>query len=458
VNNRLWVKAIVLLALAGCSSEKDEPILDAPQLSVGKSWSLLQNAGLYSVSASNLDQGRVVPLFWELVDPSKKWIKESDRSVFWRSPSAFIATAQGDRFIELDTIAKELPGPIDAARWHVYSSWINAVARSHDPLASFYSPNRQEDVDAMVKAAMEGPGLDLISSNGKLSIYAVDSRGPAATAGVKAGGELLAVSDGANWWETKGMTQQQVEEKLRGKADTIVKIKVSSGNGESVFSINRSHWILEEFRPTSMKMGQWNVISVPRFYQDKDPEGKWDEGTEKDLLSVLLTSSSKEQQWILDLRGNPGGVLEQALNVASSLGLQGHAWALKSRTTQIDVEIPPPRGPSILPRAVWVDKNTGSSAEALAGIMAARGVLLVGEPTFGKTTLQMLFPLDPRGYSKTKFSKTGFLLMSSANASWTNGPPGPLIPTCVYQNSSRIAHQVDRGYLLATEKCLEEVK
>ena len=396
----------------------------------------------------------MVSLFWSLLDPGEKWIEAADRSGFMLSEADFVAAAQGLEFAELDKLADQLPPPRDAARWHVYSSWINAVARSQDPLASFYSPNRQEDVDVMVKAAMEGPGIDLVSTDGKLSIYTVDGRGPAAQAGVRPGSELLAVSDGSNWWETKGMSQQEVEEKLRGKSDSVVKIKVASEKGGKVIAIKRAHWILKEFRPTLTKIDGVSVIHLPRFYQDRDPAGKWDEGTEKDF-KALIDSLGPEDKWVLDLRGNPGGVLDQALDVATAMGIRGHAWSLISKHAKVDVKIPASSAQLMLPDAVWVDRKTGSSAEALAGILSARNVVVVGEPTFGKTTMQLLFPLDPRGYSKKGFSKTGFLLMSSAHASWSKGPPGPLQPSCPYAKKAHLASQLDRGYWLATKKCLQ---
>lgn len=444
---------MVLLAclLSACSPSSKRPPDDIHHQAVSKSWMLLRESSIYSVPAEAIDQERVMSLFWGFVDPENK-INKADRNIFGSDRLSFERAVKGEDLSRIDRLASSIPGESSVVEWHVYVSWINAVAKTVDPLASYYPPSMQDQVDLMVKASSQGTGIEIYQENGQVFVKSLDKRGPSFERGIQEGDVLLSASSQNGRWNAQNDSFSDAQRQVRGSAKSEVSIKVLRAGKELTFLIEGEHWVEPSLRPSLIKKGAYHILSIPSFYKDENQRGGWLENTEKDV-SKLLDEIPQGALWVLDLRGNPGGVLDQALDVASVLGAQGLAWELQGRHLSSQVFLPSSTASRQMPVAVWVDSSTGSSAEALASVLINRGVLSVGEETYGKNTTQMLFPLDPWGQHHQGYSKSGFLLVSSSRANWSNEQNGTIVPSCLVEEG--VASQTDESFISLTQKCLK---
>lgn len=449
---RIFIWMVLICLLSSCApSSRHLPSLH--HQAVSKSWSLLHETSIYSVPVETIDQNRVMSLFWNFVDPEGKFNKD-DRNIFNSKREAFERAVKGEDLSPIDQLIENIPGERSMVEWHVYFSWINAIAKTVDPLASYYPPSMQEQVDLMVKASSQGTGIELYEENGRVFVKYLNPRGPSSRSGVQTGDELLFASNKDGSWSSQDGSFSDAQRRVRGSAKSEINIKVLRAGKEISFLIEGDHWVEPSLRPSLIKKGDYYIVRVPLFYKDEDPVGGWLENTEMDV-SRLLDEIPSGALWVLDLRGNPGGVLEQALDVASVFGAQGLAWELRGRRLSSQVFLPSSDASPRLPAAVWVDKSTASSAEALASVLMARGVVIVGEETYGKNTTQMLFPLDPWGQHNQGYSKSGFLLISSSRASWSNGLNGSIVPSCAVEELVPTQAQTDQSFISLTQKCLK---
>ena len=245
-----------------------------------------------------------------------------------------------------------------------------------------------EDVQASQNAlggSVVGIGVLLGQRNGSVVILQVVDNGPAGQAGMQAGDVIV----GVNGQSVVGQDSQQIATQVRGAAGSSVQISVQ--------------------RPSTGTTLDFTIVRAEVHF----PSASWAmvPGTNVALLSLIEFSSGSAdelrqardqaiaagaQELILDLRGNPGGYVDQAVNVASLF--------LKSKTVYIreladDQRIPVMTNDSIdataLPLALLIDGDTASSAEIVAGAIesAGRGPV-VGQTTFGTGTILLTYPLD----------------------------------------------------------------
>lgn len=439
-----------ILLLAGCVEQDpppaNSPVLDAPQVSVGQAWQEIERRSLYTPSLEAMDQGDVLSHFEQITNPTG----QSSLGLSFESEDDFLMTVSGQRFTELERLVPMIDKPSDAPRWHIYGAWVNAVARSVDHQASFYPPNRQDDISKMITASEEGVGVDLSTPpDGGVFILSVSPQGPAAKAGVKPGDKLVAVKEKGEWVDLSASNAYEAQSLLRGPTGTKITMKVNSSGMTRTIDIVRDKWFLDDMRVKSGRVGSFPVISIPGFYVDADQHARWDISTHQDV-SLELSKIRDPGGFILDLRGNPGGVLEEAKEVASLVGLSGVAWSIKTMDISTDAVIA--ENESLPPLAVWIDGATGSSAEILAGALQSRGVKVVGLPSHGKTTLQLMLPLDQPSFKRNGQSKTGNLLLTTAKVAWSDSDMGRVIPDCIVEDVESMP--VHEQYELTTERCI----
>lgn len=442
-----WVAAILL---AGCANEAPPPkmqvTIDEPQVAVGQSWQEMENRSLYAPTVQALNQARVIEEFEAITNPSGR----QSLGLSFQSRQDFELAIQGARFEELDGLAQKIQKPSDAGRWHVYGAWINAVARSFDSKASFYPPSRQDAVSTMITASEEGVGLELSTlPSGGVSIVSVNPDGPAMKAGIHPGDVLIGIKEQEGWIDMTQSNAYDAQSLLRGPTGSKVSLKIKRAEGAvKVFVIRREKWFLDDMRVKARNLDGQEIVSVPSFYVYTDPHSRWDVSTQKDLANAL-SDIPQPKRFILDLRGNPGGVLEQAREVGQLIGLHGVAWTIQTRELPVPTTIEDRK--TALPLAVWIDGNTGSSAEILAGSLQKLGVKVIGAPSFGKTTMQLMVPLDQPSLKRAGQSKTGNLLLTTARVSWDDKNSSRVEPDCPIASLDQDA---DQQYLAATRDCI----
>lgn len=249
-----------------------------------------------------------------------------------------------------------------------------------DPQAGYFPP---DDFRAFMESYLGvygGVGLVLSQEEGLAVIREVFPGTPAGQAGLRPGDIIVAV-DGV---PVRGLSLDEVVRLIRGLPGTGVKLEVQREGRLLVHSLVR-----EEVRPPTVAaalLGEVGYLAIYSF-NDQTP------AQFREALAGLRAHNPRG--FILDLRDNPGGLLEAAREVAAELLPAGPVVALRGRSGSETIFYNE-RGAAPLPNlVVLVNGGSASAAEILAGAIEDYGVgVLLGEPTFGKASVQTVFVLS----------------------------------------------------------------
>ncbi len=266
------------------------------------------------------------------------------------------------------------------------SAAINGMLNKLDP-HSVYIPAKQiPGIEESFQGDFEGIGIEFQIINDTLTVVSPIAGGPSEKLGIQPGDKIVAINDSS----AIGISDDQVRAKLRGKAGTKVDVAiVRYGVKDPInYEITRAKIPLYSVDAALMYNSNTGYISLTRFSE-----------TSYDEMSKALAKLKKEgmQQLILDLRGNPGGLLDQAVKVAN-LFIDGGKKIVytKGRRSEFDEEYDAtqPAPYKDLPLIILVNKGSASASEIVSGAMQDWDrALIVGETTFGKGLVQRQFTL-----------------------------------------------------------------
>lgn len=262
---------------------------------------------------------------------------------------------------------------------------IDNMLRSLDPYTEYYSESEADEFSFMTTGKYGGIG-SLVRASGDYTVISVIYKGfPADIAGLKAG-DLIKKVDGVS---LKGLTTSEVSEKLKGNPGTIIKITVERNGEESVFDVKRERIGIPPVPYYGMIDDSTGYIRFTNFTQN----------CVDDVKNALVSlKSSSPKQIILDLRGNPGGLLTEAVEIVSLFVPPGNeVVSTKGKVPQFDEEFRTTRAPvdENIPLAVIINRASASASEIVAGAIQDldRGVI-IGQRSFGKGLVQITRPLS----------------------------------------------------------------
>jgi len=265
----------------------------------------------------------------------------------------------------------------------LYGAIRGMVGKLGDPYSRFLTPEEYQRFTSVdLNGEFVGVGIQIAIRDGKLVVIAPLAGSPAERAGIGAGDVILEIDGHA----TEGITLDEAVELLRGKRGTpvILKVRHLDGTVEEITIVRD----LIEVDPVSYHLEEEGIgyIRITSFNRK----------TAAEVVQALheLIDSDGGTGLILDLRDNPGGLLDEAIAVASELVDQG---PILNVTDRFRTHAYMTQGNSLpdLPLAVLIDRGTASAAEILAGaIQDHRMGVLVGERSFGKGVIQTPFTLS----------------------------------------------------------------
>lgn len=255
------------------------------------------------------------------------------------------------------------------------------VAALGDPYSDYLTTDEAAQLDNTLSGTVDGVGVEVGVRAGQARVITPIPDSPASRAGIKAGDLILAVDR----QPTQGQTIDQVANRIRGKRGTSVTLEVKSGT-DAPRSITLVRETIKAPSVTLTYRDNVAVIELSRFGDDTKPA----------MDKVVTDIQAKHPRGIvLDLRSNPGGFLDGAVQVTSLFQKQGLVVKehLRNQTETQSVSGNAPLAD--YPLVVLVDKGSASAAEITAGALRDnRHVKLVGEQTFGKGSVQELEPLS----------------------------------------------------------------
>lgn len=274
-------------------------------------------------------------------------------------------------------------GSLDIVR--VTQSAIQGMLRSLDPHSSYLDPKDYAELRREQESRFYGIGVTINRRNGRVHILSVIPDTPADRAGLRYGDAILAVDDQPvlDWSTT------QVAKQVRGERNTVVKLTVERvGEPKPLsFRIKREPVPLPSISNAFMIRPGIGYIGLVRGFQ----------ATTIDELNEAINRLKGEgmRSLILDLRFNPGGLLTQAVQVASRFLEPGEAIVeVRGRRSSR----PPYRAtttqPDQFPLVILINQSSASASEIVAGALQDHDrALIVGEPSFGKGLVQTVYPI-----------------------------------------------------------------
>ncbi|MBK8069206.1 MAG: carboxy terminal-processing peptidase [Rhodanobacteraceae bacterium] len=300
-------------------------------------------------------------------------------------------------------------------RQDVFQTFLNAYAMAIEPHTNYLGPRASENFQISMRLSLEGIGAVLQREGEFVVIRSVVEGGPAALGGkVKAGDRIVAVGQAkdAQLTDVVGWRLEDVVDLVRGPKDTLVKLEVlaaesSVGGNTQMVEIVRDKVKLEEQAAQkrvietggehSRKIG---VIELPAFYLDFAARARGDSdyrSSTRDVRKLLGELAQEKMDGVLiDLRNNGGGSLTEATELTGLFIDQGPVVQVRDGRGRVQVEADTARGVVYDgPLAVMVNRASASASEIFAAAIQdyGRGII-IGEPTFGKGTVQQLVDLD----------------------------------------------------------------
>lgn len=265
-------------------------------------------------------------------------------------------------------------------------SAINGLLGELDPHSVYISPEEFTQVEESFRGDFEGIGIEFQIVNDTLTVVSAITGGPSEALGILSGDRIIII-DGI---EVIGISNDEVRKKLRGKAGTEVKVSISRGgvSKQIEYTIVRDKIPLYSVDAHFMMDNNTGYVSVSRF----------SETTYDELVESLNDLNNKGMnQLFLDLRGNPGGYLNQAVKI-SDLFIDGKKKIVytEGRRKEFDEEYFASETSKYekIPIIILINRGSASASEIVSGAVQDwdRG-LIVGETSFGKGLVQRQFDL-----------------------------------------------------------------
>jgi carboxyl-terminal processing protease len=264
------------------------------------------------------------------------------------------------------------------------------VAGLDDQYADLFSPAEYARFNRnQLRNRYGGVGLRIVANNGWVSVFRVIEGGPAAAAGIQRGDKIVAVEDSS----AQGWAIDRMSNNLTGTPGTPVRVTIEKDRtGERrTLTLTRAVISLPAVAFSTMLDGNIGYI----------PLGNFSDRSARDVgAAIQALQRQGAQSYILDLRGNPGGSLEQAVSLTSLFLEPGQPVArVKSRRDDDTLRAPGPTAVTAgMPVAVLIDGQSASASEIVAGALQDYDrALLVGTTSFGKGLVQGGYPL-PEGW------------------------------------------------------------
>lgn len=263
---------------------------------------------------------------------------------------------------------------------------LKGMVSSLDPHSSFMPPKAYKEMDMDIRGEFQGVGIQIGMKNSQLTVIAPIEGTPADRAGIAAGDKIIKIDD--EW--TKDMTIEDAVDKMRGPKGTSVRLMIlrEGWDKPKEFTIVRDVIKVQSVK-ARMLDNEIGYIKIIQFQAQ----------TADELEAALKTLEAKGvKKLVIDLRNDPGGLLESSVEV-SSMFLPKNKLVVyiqgRNASDRKDFLSTGPDSYRQYPMVVLVNAGSASASEIVAGAMQdSKRAVIVGTQTFGKGSVQTVFPLE----------------------------------------------------------------
>lgn len=268
---------------------------------------------------------------------------------------------------------------------------LNGMLTSLDPHSSYLNEKDFADMQVQTRGEFGGLGIEVTMENGFVKVVSPIDDTPAFKAGIKAGDYITAL-DGET---VMGLNLNDAVDKMRGKVGTSIKISVSrEGAEEPLDFIIKRDIIKVQSVKHRVESDDVGYIRITAFNQNTE------EGLKKALEDIKSKAGGKLKGYVLDLRNNPGGLLDQAIVVSDAFLDKGEIVSTRGRNpqdTKRDSATPGDLAEG-KPIVVLINGGSASASEIVAGALQDhKRAILLGTKSFGKGSVQTIIPVPGNG-------------------------------------------------------------
>lgn len=271
-------------------------------------------------------------------------------------------------------------------------SAVNGMLSSLDPHSSYMNEKEYGDLTTQTRGEFGGLGLEVTQENGIVKVEAPIDDTPAARANIKAG-DLITHIDGE---PIVGITLNDAVEKMRGKPGTSIRLTIRHTEKEDPFDVTLTREIIKVPSVKSrVEAGNIGYIRISSFSEQTQP------GLEKAIKDMKQQLGPKLGGYVLDLRNNPGGLLNAAVSVSNTFIDHGEIVSTRGRNaddvdhTEARAGLDETKG---VPVVVLINGGTASAAEIVSGALQDHHrAIIMGTQSFGKGSVQTILPLKNHG-------------------------------------------------------------
>lgn len=308
---------------------------------------------------------------------SKTQSKEVDMELFWKAWALL-----DEKYVDTNPATSTKTTSQD----RVYGAIAGMVNSLGDPYTSFFTPQEAEEFESQIEGNFEGVGMELGIKEGILTVISAIKSTPAERAGIKSGDKILKIDDTV----ATDLSVEKAVKLIRGKKGTAVRLTIGR-EGVEPFEVSIVRDVIN--MPTiDTKYDQKTGIFTIKLYSFTANSTTLFRNALRDFAA---TNSNK---LIIDLRGNPGGYLDAAVDMASWFLPSDKVVVREDYGSSQPEKVEKSKGYNVFgPKTkiiILVDGGSASASEILAGALSEYGrATLVGTKTFGKGSVQEFLPL-----------------------------------------------------------------
>jgi carboxyl-terminal processing protease len=282
----------------------------------------------------------------------------------------------------LNTVQRQYVTEVDDTK--LIEAAIDGMLNSLDPHSGYLNPESFDDMRDQTRGEYGGLGIEVTSEDGVVKVISPMDGTPAAEAGIKAGDYITAV----NGESVLGLTVNEAVKQMRGKPGEAVTLTIAREKSDP-FDVKIVREVIKPKIVTVRMEGDYGYLRIASFNEKTTDEAEA-------AFTNLRAKNPHMKGLVLDLRNNPGGLLDQAVGV-SDLFLDGGEIVSQRGRDPRDVERYNARPGDIaagLPIVVIINNGSASAAEIVAGALQDRKrAEIVGLTSFGKGSVQTVIPL-----------------------------------------------------------------
>ncbi|CAA7621134.1 Carboxy-terminal-processing protease [Magnetospirillum sp. LM-5] len=266
---------------------------------------------------------------------------------------------------------------------------LNGMLSSLDPHSSYLNAKNARDMEVSTKGEFGGLGIEVTMESGWVKVVSPIDDTPAYRAGLQPG-DFITHLDGE---PVQGLTLSEAVDRMRGLVNTDIKLTVRRASVEP-FDVKLTRAVIKIQTVRSHAEGNIGYVRITQFSQTTDADLR------KHVAQLKKDIGKGLSGFVIDLRNNPGGLLDQAIAVSDDFLDKGEIVSTRSRRAEDTQRFNAKQGDIVdgLPLVLLVNDGSASASEIVAGALQDhRRAIVLGTRSFGKGSVQTLIPLPGHG-------------------------------------------------------------